>query len=91
MELALLGMALLVAGFALVALALLLAVARAGRGELRGGGVLLVGPLPIAVGTDEEMVKWAIVLTAIAVAFFLAFMLIATGVIGLWIGRCSGC
>ena len=91
MELALLGMALLIVGFALVAIALVLAIARAGRGEFRGGGVLLIGPLPIVVGTDEEVVKWAIALTVVAMAFFLALTLVATGVVGPWIRGYSGC
>ena len=77
MELALLGIVLLAVGFALVAIALVLAIARAGKGEVRGGGVLLIGPLPIVVGTDEEIVKWAIALTVVAMAFFLALTLLS--------------
>ncbi len=48
---------------------------RGGRNKVRGGGVILIGPIPIVWGSDSESVKWVVVATiilmVIAVLFFL--------------------
>ena len=34
-------------------------------GEIRGGGIVLIGPIPIIFGTDRKSVKSVIILTII--------------------------
>lgn len=55
-----LGVGLTVIGIILA----VLAVASRSRG-IRGGGVLLIGPIPIVFGTDQQSVKLLIVLSII--------------------------
>jgi len=46
-----------------------------GKEEVRGGAAVIIGPVPIVVGTDAETAKWlmvlAVVLTVVAVAVFI--------------------
>jgi len=46
-----------------------------GKEEIRGGAAVIIGPVPIVVGSDAETVKWltvlAIVLTVVAAAIFI--------------------
>lgn len=73
-----LGLLLILLGFALAFIAALLLMYSAvkGRGEVRGGGVLLVGPFPIVFGTDKESVKVVLILTILLIAFVLAIMIL---------------
>ncbi len=45
-------------------------VLRGKKGEVKGGGVVLVGPIPIVFGTDRDVLKWAVILTVAALAAF---------------------
>ena len=69
-----LGFVIILLGFAIAFLAVVLMVVRGARsgGKVKGGGAILVGPIPIVFGTDKESMKivliLAIVLTAILVA-----------------------
>jgi len=51
-----------------------------GKEEVRGGAAVIIGPVPIVVGSDAETVKWltilAIVLTVVAAAVFIILNLI---------------
>jgi len=46
-----------------------------GKEEIRGGAAVIIGPVPIVVGSDAEAAKWltvlAIVLTVVAAAVFI--------------------
>lgn len=70
----LVGVIVLIIAFAI----LLLSSFRDGR--VRGGGALIIGPVPIVFGTDKETVRavlWlSIVLTMIAFALFLTLYLL---------------
>jgi len=68
-----LGVLLIMLGIiALVAAAIIFFItAIRGSGEIKGGGVFLIGPLPIIIGSDKELVKWAIILTIVAMLFFI--------------------
>jgi len=73
-ELVNLGFTIIFLGFAVAFLGVLLMAIR-GRtagGKVKGGGAILVGPIPIVFGTDRESMKiiliLAIVLTVILVA-----------------------
>jgi len=73
-ELVNLGFIIIFLGFAITLIAVFLMAIRGGRagGKMKGGGAVLVGPIPIVFGTDRESMKivliLAIVLTVILVA-----------------------
>jgi len=65
------GMALTIVGVIIALLAVVLSLTlsnRKGAGQTKGGGILLIGPIPIIFGTDRESAKILIVLaTALVV------------------------
>ncbi len=67
-----LGVVVLIVGFLLI----LVSAIASGRSEVRGGGVLLVGPIPIVFGSDAQTAKWLIVLAMVLtiLAFTLYFV-----------------
>jgi len=68
------GFSLIVLGFALSFIAVLLLVfsgVRGGKGKVKGGGAIIVGPIPIIFGTDKESVKSILVLSIILIALLL--------------------
>jgi len=73
LDLAFLGLALVLVGFGIVAIAL---VSSGGRGEVKGGGVILVGPVPIVFGSDAKWATVAIVLAIVLVALSLIYYLV---------------
>jgi uncharacterized protein (TIGR00304 family) len=58
---------------------LLLLANTKGRGKVRGGGVIIIGPVPIVFGTDKESLKkvllLSIALTTILVVVTVVFYL----------------
>ena len=58
-----LGLGLTVTGIILAVL-VMISVAVRSRG-VRGGGILLIGPIPIVFGTDQQSVKLLIILAII--------------------------
>lgn len=82
------ALALFALAFALVAAgALIIAISalRRARG-FEGGAIVVIGPVPIAVGTSERVTRTllalAIALTALAFALFLALSWLARGLAG---------
>jgi uncharacterized protein (TIGR00304 family) len=73
LDLALLGVALILVGFGVVAVAML---SSAGKGEVRGGGVVLVGPIPIVFGSDAKWASVAILLAIVLIALSLIYYLV---------------
>jgi len=68
------GVSLILVGFALSFIAVLLLVfsgVRGGKGRVKGGGAIIVGPIPIIFGTDKESLKFILVLSIILVALLL--------------------
>jgi uncharacterized protein (TIGR00304 family) len=67
------GFLLVLGGFAVGILAFFIAVLRSVKGSrsVRGGGVVMIGPIPIVFGTDKEssriVMLLAIALTSLAV------------------------
>lgn len=51
------------------------------EGKVRGGGVLVIGPIPIVIGTDQEVAKGlmvlAMVLMLVAALIFLLLLRVA--------------
>jgi uncharacterized protein (TIGR00304 family) len=69
------GLLLVIAGFAIGILAFIIAVLRSARasGPVRGGGVIMIGPVPIVFGTDKESARVLILLAIILMAVALLF------------------
>jgi uncharacterized protein (TIGR00304 family) len=59
-----LGMALIFVGMLIIVLAvLLLSVLGAKNGKIRGGGAVIIGPVPIIFGTDRKSLKTVLLLS----------------------------
>ena len=72
-SIATIGFGLVLIGFvlALVAVILLATKSANSRAKTRGGGILLIGPIPIMFGTDRESVKILVILSIILIAVVL--------------------
>lgn len=72
------GLLLALAGFAVAILAFIFAILRSARGDgqVRGGGVVMVGPVPIVFGTDKGSARILILLGIILMAVLLVFTLL---------------
>jgi uncharacterized protein (TIGR00304 family) len=67
------GIALIFLGFLLVVFAFLLRSSRsAGKANVRGGGVVIIGPIPIVFGTDKKAVKTVLILAIVLTVLVLA-------------------
>jgi len=68
-----LGVILVFTGFALtfVAVILLLFTTMKGKGKVRGGGAVIIGPVPIVFGTDKESVRILFLLSAAIIVLLL--------------------
>jgi len=76
------GVALIAVGFAvaLIAMAwLLLSGSKGGKGWVRGGGAVIIGPVPIIFGTDKESVKIILILSIVLVVLLFVFTLFSVG------------
>lgn len=59
-----LGMALIFVGVLIMVIAVvLLSISGARKGKVRGGGAVIIGPVPIVFGTDEKMLKTVLLLS----------------------------
>ena len=72
-------------GFGLTVIGLLVAFAaiiltvisgKKGEGQVRGGGILFIGPVPIIFGTDHQSVKVLIVLAIASIAIIALLMIL---------------
>lgn len=70
------GVILLFAGFviAFVAVILLVITAMKGKGKVRGGGAVIIGPFPVVFGTDKESVKVLLLLSIALITLMLVVM-----------------
>lgn len=70
------GLVLALAGFAVGILAVVFVILRSARGtgQARGGGVVMIGPIPIVFGTDRESAKILMLLAIVLMVMFFAFM-----------------
>lgn len=64
-----LGLMLVVAGFVLVFIGMFML----SRGKGRGGGILLIGPIPIIWGSDRETLKWVALIFALLIFIYVFF------------------
>jgi uncharacterized protein (TIGR00304 family) len=74
------GLTLVFAGLALILVAVVWLFARSsiGKGSVKGGGVVVIGPVPIIFGTDKETVKTLLILSIILVALLLIWAVISS-------------
>jgi uncharacterized protein (TIGR00304 family) len=72
------GLLLALAGFALAIVAIFVAILRSARetGKVRGGGVVMMGPIPIVFGTDKESARMLILLAIVLMIVLLLFSLL---------------
>jgi len=68
------GLLLVLAGFAL---AFFVTVATGSKGQTRGGGVILIGPIPIIFGMDRRMVKILVAFAVVSLALVFGLTLLA--------------
>jgi len=65
----------LIVAFLLILMGFIL-LSLGGEREIRGGGVLIIGPLPIIFGTDQRVAKGLIILALIlTIVTFIIFMM----------------
>ena len=69
------GIILLFTGILLIAVGMISQAVKSKEAEVRGGGVILIGPFPVVFGSDVEAAKTVIILTIllILIAFFLFY------------------
>jgi len=72
------GVILVFAGFviAFVAVVLMFLTTMRGRGKVKGGGAVIIGPFPIVFGTDRESVKILLLLSMALITLILIAMII---------------
>ena len=67
-----LGILLVIAGFAVVFLAILISgKSQPSETRVKGGGVIMVGPIPIIFGSDAKWASIAVILALVLVVFSL--------------------
>jgi len=68
------GIALIILGFLVLIIGSLLNLGGGGEGELKGGGVILIGPIPIGFGTDRTSMIVVMVIALILMLITYAVM-----------------
>jgi len=63
-------------GIVIVVIAMLMLFLGRSKGSVHGGGVILIGPIPIIFGNDLKAVKWLMILAIILMAIALMTILI---------------
>jgi len=76
--LASLGLALIILGFIAIFIAVFIMFIKGVslRGKPRGGGLIMIGPIPIIFGTDKETMKILLVLALALMIFAVIIMLL---------------
>ncbi len=77
------GFGLILLGFALMFIAMIWLVLSGGKsggmGKVKGGGAIIIGPIPIVFGTDKQSVKVILVLSIVLVALLIVLMIYSNG------------
>ena len=66
-DVTLVGILLVIAGLAVVAFSVLSASGKT-KGEVRGAGVVMIGPIPIVFGSDA---KWVVIVIGLAIVLMI--------------------
>lgn len=72
MELTVIGFILIFIGFMIIFIGTLIYALKQGKSEVKGGGVILIGPIPIVWGTSSKIVL------ALTIISIIILMIIAT-------------
>ena len=71
-----LGMALIFVGVLIIVIAvILLSISGAKKGKVKGGGAIIIGPVPIVFGTDKKSLK-TVLLLSLALTVLLVVVMI---------------
>lgn len=72
-----LGTALAFAGMLIMIVAtVLLLLSKSGKmGKVRGGGAIIIGPIPIVFGTDKQSLKTALLLSIVLTTLLIALVI----------------
>lgn len=77
------GIALVAIGIIIIITAIILvSMHGVGKGNVKGAGVIMIGPIPIAFGTDKKSVK-----TVLALSLALTIALIVALIVYYWLLR----
>ncbi|HEX9260919.1 MAG TPA: DUF131 domain-containing protein [Candidatus Bathyarchaeia archaeon] len=75
------GLAVIFAGILIIIIAIImLSVRSSGKGNVRGGGAIIIGPVPIIFGTDKKSLK-----TIVLLSLLLTILLLAVMVVNYWL------
>ena len=75
------GVALILVGVFIIVLAIIvLSVRSAGKSKVRGGGAVIIGPIPIVFGTDKKSLK-----TVVSLSLAITILLLVVMVIRYWL------
>jgi uncharacterized protein (TIGR00304 family) len=72
------GMTLMLIGFLMVFIGMIVS-ALGGEGDVEGGGVIMIGPIPIVFGTSRGAAGMAMVLAIILMALWVIAALLSRG------------
>jgi uncharacterized protein (TIGR00304 family) len=68
---------LILAGVVIIAVAVfLLSVRGTGKGKVRGGGAVIIGPIPIIFGTDKKSLRTILVLSLVLTVLLLVVIIV---------------
>jgi uncharacterized protein (TIGR00304 family) len=71
------GIALILAGILIIILAVfLLSIRSAGKGKFKGGGAVIIGPVPIIFGTDKKALRTVLLLSLALTVLLLVVMIV---------------
>lgn len=71
------GIVLILAGVVIIAVAVfLLSIRGAGKGKVRGGGAVIIGPIPIIFGTDKKSLRTILVLSLVLTVLLLVVIIV---------------
>jgi len=73
-----LALTLIISGFIVTFIAILLMFVKgvSFKGKTRGGGLIMLGPIPIIFGTDKETMKILMILAIVLMIFAVSLMLL---------------
>jgi uncharacterized protein (TIGR00304 family) len=72
-----LGLVLVFVGVAIIIIAVvLLSVSGVRKGKVKGGGAILIGPIPIVFGTDKKSLKTVLLLSLVLTVMFVIAMVV---------------
>ena len=70
------GIALILVGILIIILAVLsLSIRSAGKGKFKGGGAVIIGPVPIIFGTDKKALRTVLLLSLALTVLLLVVMI----------------